>query len=52
LSATQEAHLLKLHGAGEHTVADLCDLFGVTRATVYRALERARTAGAIKGTAQ
>lgn len=44
LSGAQEAHLLKLHTEGEHTVADLCELFGVTRATVYRALERARAA--------
>ncbi len=45
LSARQEAHLAALHDAGEHTVAELGELFGVTRSTVYRALQRARTTG-------
>ncbi|MFG3701534.1 helix-turn-helix domain-containing protein [Micromonospora sp. NPDC047620] len=34
-----------LHKAGEHTSAELAELFGVARSTVYRALERAATAG-------
>jgi DNA invertase Pin-like site-specific DNA recombinase len=42
LSAPQEAHLVELHAAGAHTSAELADLFGVARSTVYRALERAR----------
>lgn len=42
LSRTQEAHLVKLHSAGEHTSAELAELFGVARSTVYRAVERAR----------
>ena len=29
-----------LHGAGEHSTAELSDLFGVGRSTVYRATER------------
>lgn len=41
LSPTQERHLVKLHGEGEHTVVALMELFGVGRATVYRAIERA-----------
>lgn len=41
LSPTQEAHLVKLHGAGEHTAAELAELFGISRATVYRAVQRA-----------
>lgn len=41
LSAKQEAHLVALHKAGEHTSAELADLFGVARSTVYRAIERA-----------
>lgn len=49
LSAAQEAHLLKLHTEGEHTVADLCELFDVTRATVYRGLARARAAPSAEG---
>ena len=40
LSATWQAHLLKLHAAGEHTIAELAELFEVSRPTVYRTLER------------
>jgi DNA invertase Pin-like site-specific DNA recombinase len=36
LSKTQRKHLLKLHDAGEHTQAELAELFGVSRTTVYR----------------
>ncbi len=41
LSPVQEAHLVSLHGAGSHTSAELAELFGVARSTVYRAVERA-----------
>lgn len=41
LSARQEAHLLQLHRAGEHTVGELEELFSITRSTVYRAIRRA-----------
>lgn len=43
LSATRQAHLLKLHTAGEHTIAELAELFEVSRPTVYRVLERQTT---------
>ena len=46
LSARQEAHLFQLHAAGAHTSAELAQLFGVGRSTVYRALERARDSAA------
>ncbi|MFI8438938.1 recombinase family protein [Streptomyces sp. NPDC079020] len=42
LSARQQAHLVKEHATGQHTIADLAELFTVSRATVYRVLERAR----------
>ena len=42
LSPTQEAHLVKLYRAGEHTVSELEELFGVTRSTVYRAIRPRR----------
>ena len=45
LSARQQAHLVQLHGAGEHNIAELAELFSVSRPTVYRVLERARAAG-------
>ncbi len=41
LSPARQAHLLKLHAAGEHTVVELAELFEVSRPTVYRVLERA-----------
>lgn len=40
LSRRQAAHLLDLHQAGQHTIAELAELFGVGRATVYREIER------------
>ncbi len=40
LSAGQQAHLMKLHDAGEHTGAELAELFGVARSTVYRTIQR------------
>ena len=41
LTAAQQAHLVSLHRAGEHTSSELAELFNVARSTVYRALERA-----------
>jgi DNA invertase Pin-like site-specific DNA recombinase len=40
LSDLQVAHLGELHDAGDHTVSELMDLFGVGRGTIYRSLER------------
>nr|WP_285241984.1 recombinase family protein [Pseudarthrobacter sp. fls2-241-R2A-127] len=40
LSKTQRKHLFTLHDAGEHTQAELAELFGVSRTTVYRELQR------------
>jgi DNA invertase Pin-like site-specific DNA recombinase len=42
LSARQQAHLVAQHTSGEHTIADLAELFSVSRPTVYRILERER----------
>ena len=35
LNPRQEAHLVELFGSGEYTTAELGDLFGVARSTVY-----------------
>jgi DNA-directed RNA polymerase specialized sigma24 family protein len=43
----QEAHLLALRAAEEHSTTELADLFGIDRSTVYRALERSRRTGAV-----
>jgi DNA invertase Pin-like site-specific DNA recombinase len=40
LSPAQERHLVALHRAGDHSTAELVELFGIGRATVYRALDR------------
>jgi DNA invertase Pin-like site-specific DNA recombinase len=42
LNPRQEAHLVNLMAAGEHSTAELADLFGVGRSTVYRALGRSK----------
>jgi DNA invertase Pin-like site-specific DNA recombinase len=44
LNARQEAHLVSLIAAGEHSTAEVADLFGISRPTVYRALQRSRSA--------
>jgi DNA invertase Pin-like site-specific DNA recombinase len=44
LNPRQEAHLVDLHRQGEHSTAELADLFGVARSTVYRALNATRPA--------
>lgn len=41
LTPRQEAYLVQLHAADEHTVGELAELFSVGRSTVYRALQRA-----------
>lgn len=41
LSPTKRAVLLQLHATGDHTIAELAELFSVSRATVYRELARA-----------
>ena len=45
LSAAQQTHLMKLHASGEHSIADLAELFSVSRPTVYRVFERRQPAG-------
>ena len=41
LRPKQEAHLVELYAAGQHTTAELAELFGVARSTVYRGVQRA-----------
>jgi DNA invertase Pin-like site-specific DNA recombinase len=42
LGSRQRAHLITLHEAGEHSIAEIADLFSVGRATVYREIDRAQ----------
>ena len=44
LNPRQEAHLVELLRTGEYTTAELGDLFGVARSTVYRAVARSKQA--------
>jgi DNA invertase Pin-like site-specific DNA recombinase len=44
LSARQQAHLVEQYRTGDYSIADLAELFGVSRPTVYRVLERQRVA--------
>jgi DNA invertase Pin-like site-specific DNA recombinase len=41
LSAKQQRELVRTHGTGEYTIADLAEVFAVSRTTVYRTLQRA-----------
>ena len=47
LNHRQEAHLVTLLNGGEYSTAELADLFGVARSTVYRAVERERARNVI-----
>jgi DNA invertase Pin-like site-specific DNA recombinase len=40
LSHRQEAHLVSLVASGEYSTAEVAELFGVARSTVYRAIQR------------
>jgi len=40
LSARQDRELHKMHVTGDYTIADLAELFSISRASVYRALKR------------
>ena len=42
LNRRQETHLVSLVHSGEYSTAEVADLFGVGRSTVYRAIERQR----------
>lgn len=46
LTAAKRRHLLAVHGAGTHTQTELAELFDVSRATIYRELQRAQPAQA------
>jgi predicted DNA-binding protein YlxM (UPF0122 family) len=42
LSARQRVHVLNVVHAGDHPIAELAELFSVSRATIYREIARAR----------
>ncbi|MDX3638567.1 recombinase family protein [Streptomyces sp. MB09-02B] len=46
LTARRQSHLVQRHQSGEHTIADLAEFYSVSRATVYRVLERHQNAPA------
>jgi DNA invertase Pin-like site-specific DNA recombinase len=40
LSPKQQAELYRMHDSGNYSIADLAELFSVSRPTVYRCLQR------------
>jgi DNA invertase Pin-like site-specific DNA recombinase len=40
LSTSQQAHLIKQLETGEYSIPELAELFSVSRATVYRVIQR------------
>jgi transposase len=42
LKPNQAKHLLELHDSGHYTQAELAELFGVGRSTIYRTIYRMR----------
>ena len=42
LRLNQAKHLLELHDSGDYTQAELAELFGVSRSTIYRTIDRMR----------
>ncbi len=46
LNEKQHNELRRMHEAGQHTIADLQEIFGVSRPSVYRALKRTRLGAA------
>jgi DNA invertase Pin-like site-specific DNA recombinase len=42
LSAKQQAELRRMHASGDYSIADLAELFTVSRPTVYRTLQRSK----------
>ena len=40
LSVRQGRELRRMHDTGDYSISDLADVFGVSRATIYRTLER------------
>jgi DNA invertase Pin-like site-specific DNA recombinase len=51
LNPRQEAHLVELLHSGQYSTAEIGDLFGVARSTVYRAVARSKTAATTRRTA-
>lgn len=40
LSDKQQRELLRMYGTGDYTIADLAEVFAVSRPTIYRVLQR------------
>jgi DNA invertase Pin-like site-specific DNA recombinase len=49
LTTRQQRELVRMHDTGEYSIAELGELFTVSRATVYRVLERYRITNAAAG---
>lgn len=40
LSSKQQTELRRMHNSGDYTITDLAELFGISRPTVYRTINR------------
>ncbi len=49
LTTRQQRELVRMHDTGEYSIAELGELFTVSRATIYRVLERHRITNAAAG---
>jgi DNA invertase Pin-like site-specific DNA recombinase len=49
LNARQESELRRVHATGTYTVADLAEVFSVSRPTMYRVLNRATSSITVPG---
>ena len=43
LSQKQQTELMRMHDTGDHSITDLAEVFSISRPTVYRTLNRARS---------
>lgn len=43
LSKKQQAELVRMYEAGDHSITDLAEVFSISRPTVYRTINRARS---------
>ena len=44
LSSKQQKELSRMHGTGDYSISDLADVFRVSRATIYRTIDRQKKA--------
>ncbi|MBV9278803.1 MAG: recombinase family protein [Chloroflexi bacterium] len=51
LKRAQAREILRMHGSGDYSISQIAELFGVSRPTVYRVLQRSRSEDVSSGLA-